>query len=215
MASSWSTLVPELALIIGEPPPAPDLPPQDQQARFQLVFRRFLDVFARPEHPLTLFLDDLQWLDAATLDLIEHLITHPDVRHLLLVGAYRDNEVGPAHPLARTLARLRGTGERVREIGLAPLGPWDVARLLADALRQSDGRVRPLADLVFEKTAAIRSSRCSSSARWTTRRSWPSIPAWRPGHGTCRASAPRASLPMSQISWRPSCAACRARPAMP
>ena len=98
-------LVPELALIIGEQPPAPDLPPQDQQARFQFVFRRFLGVFAQPEHPLALFLDDLQWLDSATLDLIEHLVAHPDVRHLLLVGAYRDNEVGSAHPLARTLAQ--------------------------------------------------------------------------------------------------------------
>ncbi|CAB3768518.1 trifunctional serine/threonine-protein kinase/ATP-binding protein/sensor histidine kinase [Paraburkholderia humisilvae] len=145
-------LVPQLALIIGEPPPPPDVPLQDQQARFQMVFRRFLSVFARPEHPLTLFLDDLQWLDSATLDLIEHLIAHPDVRHLLLVGAYRDNEVGPAHPLARTLARLRGVGGRVDEIVLAPLGLDDVGRLLADALHLDAARVRPLAELVFEKT---------------------------------------------------------------
>jgi serine/threonine protein kinase len=83
------TLVPQLALIIGEPPPPPDVPLQDQQARFQMVFRRFLSVFARAEHPLTLFLDDLQWLDSATLDLIEHLIAHPDVRHFLLVVTTR------------------------------------------------------------------------------------------------------------------------------
>jgi PAS domain S-box-containing protein len=145
-------LVPDLALIIGMPPPPPDVPLQDQQARFQMVFRRFLGVFARPEHPLTLFLDDLQWLDSATLDLIEHLIAHPDVRHLLLVGAYRDNEVGPAHPLARTLARLRGAGGRVGEIVLAPLGLDDVGRLLADALHIDAARARPLAMLVFEKT---------------------------------------------------------------
>ena len=68
-------LIPELALIIGEQPPAPDLSPQDAHSRFQLVFRRFLGVFARPEHPLTLFLDDLQWLDAATLELLERLVT--------------------------------------------------------------------------------------------------------------------------------------------
>ena len=69
-------------------------------------------VFARKEHPLALFLDDLQWLDSATLDLLEHLVTHPEVRHLLLVGAYRDNEVGPAHPLIRTLeSDSRGGGE--------------------------------------------------------------------------------------------------------
>ncbi|MFC0400013.1 trifunctional serine/threonine-protein kinase/ATP-binding protein/sensor histidine kinase [Paraburkholderia rhizosphaerae] len=145
-------LVPQLALIIGQPPAPPDVPLQDQQARFQAVFRRFLGVFAQPEHPLTLFLDDLQWLDSATLDLIEHLITHPEVRHLLLVGAYRDNEVGPAHPLARTLARLRGTRGRVDEIVLAPLGLGDVGRLLADALHLDAAHVQPLAELVFEKT---------------------------------------------------------------
>src|SRR6185295_11541493 len=96
-------LVPELELVIGTQPPVPDLPPQDSQRRFQLVFQRFLSVFARKEHPLALFLDDLQWLDSATLDLLEHLVTHPEVRHLFLVGAYRDNEVDPAHPLVRTL----------------------------------------------------------------------------------------------------------------
>jgi serine/threonine protein kinase len=89
-------LVPELELVIGKQPPVPDLPSRDAQNRFQLVFRRFLGVFARKDHPLALFLDDLQWLDAATLDLLEHLVTHSEVRHLLLVGAYRDNEVRPA-----------------------------------------------------------------------------------------------------------------------
>src|SRR6266853_880057 len=72
-----------------------------------LVIRRLLGVFARPQHPLVLFLDDLQWLDAATLELIEHLVTEPEVRHLLLVGAYRDNEVDPSHPLMRTLGMIR------------------------------------------------------------------------------------------------------------
>ncbi|HEX5079122.1 MAG TPA: serine/threonine-protein kinase PknK, partial [Geminicoccaceae bacterium] len=146
-------LMPQLAHVIGEQPPVPDLSPQDEQARFQSVFRRFLSVFARPEHPLALFLDDLQWLDAATLDLIEHLVTHPDVRHLLLVGACRDNEVGPAHPLRQRLAAIRGAGGRVQEIPLAPLVPDDVERLLADALHAEPERVRPLAALVFEKTA--------------------------------------------------------------
>lgn len=73
------------------------LPPQEAQRRFQLVFRRFIGVFARPEHPLALFLDDLQWLDAATLDLLEDLLTRNDLQHLLLIGAYRDNEVSATH----------------------------------------------------------------------------------------------------------------------
>ena len=117
-----------------------------------MVFRRFLGVFARQEHPLALFLDDLQWLDTATLDLLEHLVTHSEVRHLLLVGAYRDNEVGPAHPLLRTLEAIRSAGARVQEIVLAPLGLDDVGRLVADALHCEPERARPLAQLVQEKT---------------------------------------------------------------
>src|SRR6202022_2916657 len=145
-------LVPELELVIGKQPPVPDLPPQDAQNRFQMVFRRFLGVFARKEHPLALFLDDLQWLDTATLDLVEHLVTHSEVRHLLLVGAYRDNEVSPSHPLLRTLEAIRKAGARVQEIVLAPLGLDDVGQLVADALHCEPGRVRPLAQLVQEKT---------------------------------------------------------------
>ena len=118
-----------------------------------MVFRRFLGVFARKEHPLALFLDDLQWLDAATLDLLEHLVTHPEVRHLLLVGAYRDNEVGPAHPLMRTLEAIRNAGARVEEIVLTPLGLDDIGRLVADALHCEPERARPLAQLVHEKTS--------------------------------------------------------------
>src|SRR6267142_2793933 len=127
-------LVPELELVIGKQPPVADLPPQDAQRRFQTVFRRFLAVFARTEHPLALFLDDLQWLDTATLDLLEHLITHSEVRHLLLVGAYRDNEVSPSHPLLRTLEAIRKAGAKVHEIVLAPLGLDDVGQFVADAL---------------------------------------------------------------------------------
>src|ERR1700674_171378 len=128
-------LVPELELIIGKQPPVADLPPQDAQNRFQMVFRRFLGVFARQEHPLALFLDDLQWLDAATLDLLEHLLTHSEVRHLLLVGAYRDNEVSPSHPLLRTRGATRKAGAFVQEISLAPLAREDLGRLIADTLQ--------------------------------------------------------------------------------
>ena len=146
-------LIPELAHLIGAPPPLPALPPQDAQNRFQLVFRRFLGVFARPEHPLALFVDDLQWLDTATLDLLEHLVTHPEVRHLLLVGAYRDNEVGPAHPLVRTLEVIRRAGGRVHETVLAPLLPDSVEQLVADSFHCDRDTAQPLAQLVHEKTA--------------------------------------------------------------
>jgi predicted ATPase len=145
-------LVPELELVIGKQRPVPDLPPQDAQRRFQLVFRRFLGVFARAEHPLALFLDDLQWLDTATLDLLESVITDAEVSHLLLVGAYRDNEVAPGHPLLRTLEVIRAAGTRLHEVVLAPLGLDDTSRLIADALRCDPERTRPLAELVQEKT---------------------------------------------------------------
>jgi predicted ATPase len=145
-------LVPELELVIGKQSPVADLPPQDAKNRFQMVFRRFLSVFAREEHPLALFLDDLQWLDAATLDLLEHLVTHPDVRSLLLVGAYRDNEVGRADPLIRTFEAIRNAGARVEEIVLTPLGLDDIGRLIIDALHCEPEHARPLAQLVHERT---------------------------------------------------------------
>ena len=146
-------LVPELKLIVGDQPPVPELPPRDAQRRFQLVFRRFLAVFARPEHPLALFLDDLQWLDSATLDLLEDLLTQPDVQHLMLIGAYRDNEVNSAHPLIRKLEAIREAGAVMHEIIPAPLAPEDLGRLIGDALHCEPERVTALAELIHEKTA--------------------------------------------------------------
>jgi PAS domain S-box-containing protein len=145
-------LIPELALIIGEQPPVPDLSGPEAQSRFLLVFRQFLGVFARKEHPLVLFLDDLQWLDSATLDVFAHLATQPEVRHLLLVGAYRENEVGPAHPLTRRLEIIRGSGRPVQEIVLGGIRPDEVARMIADAVGAQPHEVGPLATIVFEKT---------------------------------------------------------------
>jgi predicted ATPase/signal transduction histidine kinase len=146
-------LIPEVEFVIGTQPPVADLPPQEARGRFQLVFRRFLGVFARPEHPLALFLDDLQWLDTATLELLERLITDPDVRYVLLIGAYRDNEVSPSHPLMRTLAAIRDAGAKAQEIVLAPLGLDDVERIVADALHCGQNSAGPLALLIHEKTA--------------------------------------------------------------
>jgi predicted ATPase/signal transduction histidine kinase/GAF domain-containing protein len=145
-------LVPELKLIIGAQPAVPDLPPQDAKARFQLVFRRFIGVFARPEHPLALFLDDLQWLDAATLDLIENLLTQSDVRYLLLIGAYRDNEVSASHPLMGKLEAIRESGAKTRHVSLAALGTGDLTRLITDTLHCDSERAAPLAQMILDKT---------------------------------------------------------------
>jgi PAS domain S-box-containing protein len=146
------SLIPELEFIIGTQPSVPDLPPQDAQRRFQLVFGRFLSAFARPEHPLALFLDDLQWLDPATLELLERLMTDRDVRYLMLIGAYRDNEVTSSHPLTQTLEAIRKAGARMQEIVLSPLQVEDVGWLVTDALHSERDAALPLAQLLHEKT---------------------------------------------------------------
>jgi PAS domain S-box-containing protein len=145
-------LIPELELVIGKQLPVTDLPSQDAQRRFQTVLRRFIAVFARPEHPLALFLDDLQWLDAATLDLLEDILTQSDIRHLLLIGAYRDNEVNAAHPLLRKLNAIRRAGTTPKDIVLAPLTYDDLGQLISDSLRSEPKRTNPLVQLVHEKT---------------------------------------------------------------
>ncbi|MBV8664409.1 MAG: AAA family ATPase, partial [Hyphomicrobiales bacterium] len=145
-------LVPELNLIIGEQRPVQELEPQQAQSRFQLVFRRFIGVFARPEHPLALFLDDLQWLDAATLDLVEDLLSRSDLRHLMLIGAYRDNEVTATHPLMRKLDAIKTAGGKVAKITLAPLAREHLGQMIADALHCAPESAAPLVQLVHEKT---------------------------------------------------------------
>jgi predicted ATPase/signal transduction histidine kinase len=145
-------LIPELKLIIGEQPAVPDLPPKDAQGRFHLVCRRFIGAFTR-EHPLALFLDDLQWLDAPTLDLLEDLLTQPGVRQLLLIGAYRDNEVTPTHPLMRKLQAMQQVGAMLEHIVLAPLKRHDLQQLIADTLHCEPAEAGPLAALVEEKTS--------------------------------------------------------------
>jgi PAS domain S-box-containing protein len=145
-------LVPELELVIGEQPPVPELPLQQAQVRFRLTLQRFIGVFARPEHPLVLFLDDLQWLDLATLELIGELLTDADLKHLLLVGAYRDNETAAEHPLHRRLAEMRASGARLTEIALPPLSREHLTEMISDTLRCPAAEAVPLAALVREKT---------------------------------------------------------------
>ncbi len=145
-------LVPELERIVGPQPPSPELPPRDAQLIFQRVIRRVLGVFARPEHPLALFFDDLQWMDVASLELLEAVCADAELGHLLLVGAYRDNEVDASHPLSRMLGRLRSGSGSLCEIHLGPISLGETARLVVDALRCDATRAAPLAALVYQKT---------------------------------------------------------------
>ncbi len=143
-------LVPGLGLIIGETSAVPDLPPAEAQVRFQLTFLNFVGVFAAAEHPLVLFMDDLQWSDVPTLHLLARLATSRETQHLLLVGAYRSNAVDATHPLQVTLDQVRKVREVV-ELPLAALAPEAVARLVADTLRASVAEAAPLSRVIGEK----------------------------------------------------------------
>jgi predicted ATPase/signal transduction histidine kinase/ActR/RegA family two-component response regulator len=145
-------VLPQVELIIGEQAPIAALPPTEAQNRFRMVFRQFVAVFTTKEHPLVLFLDDLQWIDAASLVLIEHLLTHADTRYLLLIGAYRDNEVGAAHPLRASLETIRSARVTTFEIQLAPLGVAHLNQLTADTLHATSVSCEPLTRLICERT---------------------------------------------------------------
>ena len=145
-------LIPQLELVLGPQPPVPTLLPSEAENRLHLVFQRFLRVFARQEHPLVLFLDDLQWLDLASLRLLAFLLTSPDRQALLLIGAYRDNEVGPSHPLTGALEEIRRSGVCLRELVLEPLSPAHLTQLVADTLRRPAEEAAPLAQLIHDKT---------------------------------------------------------------
>ncbi|WP_437895326.1 AAA family ATPase [Sorangium sp. So ce124] len=147
-------VIPPVELIIGRQPNVPSLPPAEAQTRFKLVFRRFIGVFARRPHPLALFLDDLQWAGPASLELLQDLMTHAEARHLLVIGAYRDNEVPPSHPLTLALDRVRKEGARVADIVLGPLSSEHLTALVSDTLHCSRERAAPLSRLVEEKTAS-------------------------------------------------------------
>ncbi|WP_441292538.1 AAA family ATPase [Sorangium sp. KYC3313] len=145
-------VLPELALLLGPQPPAPELPGAEARHRFHAALQRFVAACVQKEHPMVLFLDDLQWADAGSLQLLEQLITYTETEHLLLLGAYRDNEVGPAHPLPLMLADARKRGAIFSDLVLAPLSASDVGALVAGAVHAAAERAEPLARLVHEKT---------------------------------------------------------------
>ncbi len=146
-------LIPQIELVIGTQPPVPELTPAEAQFRFLQVFTRFMCVFARPQAPLVLFLDDIQWMDGASIKLMRHIMTSPDVRNLLLIVAYRDNEMHSAHPAMLALNAIRANGSKMIDIVLHPLLPSNLHHLVTDALRCPATQTHSLAQLVFEKTA--------------------------------------------------------------
>ena len=143
-------VIPELEIIIGQQPPATELSGSAAQNRFNLLFQKFTQVFTSAEHPLVMFLDDLQWADSASLKLMELLIA--ETGHLLLIGAYRDNEVNPAHPLILTLSEIQKNQATINTITLAPLSQVKVNQLVADTLKCPETLALPLSQLISQKT---------------------------------------------------------------
>ncbi|MBD2494524.1 trifunctional serine/threonine-protein kinase/ATP-binding protein/sensor histidine kinase [Nostoc sp. FACHB-280] len=143
-------VIPELERLIGKQPPAPELSVTEAQNRFNVLFQKFIAIFTTSEHPLVMFLDDLQWADLASLQLIKLLME--DENYLLLLGAYRDNEVSPAHPLMLMVEELKKAGKTVNTITLNPLAAQNVNRLIADTLRCPTEQSQPLTELIERKT---------------------------------------------------------------
>ena len=146
-------VIPELELLTGPLGAVQSLAAREAQNRFHAAFRSFVQVFARPGHPLVVFLDDLHWLDPASQQLLEHLLTHPEMRHLLVIGAYRGSEVGAFHPLSATVTAARQAGTPVGHLVLAPLTQEGTEQMVADTLLCDPDRSAALARLVHEKTA--------------------------------------------------------------
>ncbi|MFB2917686.1 AAA family ATPase [Aerosakkonema funiforme] len=145
-------VIPELEILIGKQPPLAELEGSAAQNRFNLLFQNFMQVFATKEHPLVIFLDDLQWADLASLKLMQLLMSEKNSHNLLLIGAYRDNEVSDAHPFMLTLDEIRKESAIINQIILAPLDQTSLNRLIADTLSCPPLRAMPLTELVFQKT---------------------------------------------------------------
>jgi predicted ATPase len=145
-------IIPQAEELIGKQPPVAELPVQDARNRFNTVFRSFLGVFAKREHPLVLFLDDLQYADFASLALLSDVITHPETKHLLVLGAYRDNEVSPSHPAIMTLEEIKKNGVEPSSVVLRPLEVEHLTNLVSDTFRFETDQARPLAALLHKKT---------------------------------------------------------------
>ncbi len=145
-------VIPNVELIIGPQPPVPELGAMEAQNRFNLVFQNFIRAFCSLEHPLVIFLDDLQWADSASLKLMELMMRDNNTHYLFLIGAYRDNEVTPTHPLMMILEGLRGQNVTINQITLSPLQPEHICQLIADTVHSNIDSVKSLAELVNRKT---------------------------------------------------------------
>ena len=145
-------VIPELENIIGQQPPVPELTGNASENRFNLLFSKFIQVFATSEHPLVIFLDDLQWADIASLKLIKLLMCEKYTKCLLLIGAYRDNEVNPGHPLITTLDDIRQENITINQIILQALDKSHIRLLVTDTLSCPESHNQDLTELLLRTT---------------------------------------------------------------
>lgn len=147
------SIIPEMSLLIGEQPAAPDLPSLAGENRLYELFQSFLDCLSYREHPLIIFLDDLQWADHATLKLLEMLLDDQSkLTHLLFIGAYRSNEVDSGHPLHLTFSRIAEKNTAVRDLHLAPIALTATNELIKDTFHVDDDDAMPLTRLCHGRT---------------------------------------------------------------
>lgn len=147
-----SDVIPEIKQIIGPQPELFEVGPTETKNRFSFVFQNFIQAFANKKHPLTIFLDDLQWADLPTLELLSHLFSSSNTHHLLFIGAYRKNEVDESHILMLTLGDLKNAGTNFQAIEVAPLQIKDAKQLIMDTLHQDAQAIAELTDYCYSKT---------------------------------------------------------------
>ena len=144
-------VIPELEKIIGKQPPVEQIGTKESQKRFNLFFNRFVNIFCSKEHPLVIFIDDLQWADLPSLKLIEKLMLDNEHKYLLFIGAYRDNEVTPTHPLTNSLDKINQTVP-IENITLRALSIKHINQLISETLSCELKQSKPLAGLINSKT---------------------------------------------------------------
>jgi predicted ATPase/class 3 adenylate cyclase len=145
-------VIPEVGLLLGPQPEVPELPPIESNNRFNNIFSAFVKSFTNPGRPLCLFLDDLQWIDSATLSWIEQQFGQKSLGYFQLIGAYRDNEVSASHPMLLMLDRLTQKGTKLQSINLQPLDTSTLNELVADVLVKGIIDCKDLSDLIYKKT---------------------------------------------------------------
>ncbi|MDJ0555149.1 MAG: AAA family ATPase [Microcoleaceae cyanobacterium MO_207.B10] len=145
-------VIPELEMLIGKQPPVTKLSPSANQNRFNLLFPKFISVFAEAKHPLVIFLDDLQWADLTSLNLIKLVMEEINIHHLLLICAYRDNEVSASNPFILTIAEIRKLETIINEINLAPLSYAAINSLILDTFNLSPQKSQQLTNKIYQKT---------------------------------------------------------------